>query len=141
MGKVNLKGVIVGGLVAGLVLNLCDFLTYGVVLAADMETAMQAIGRSMKDDPIWLYVVLDFLFGIWLVWLYAMIRPRYGPGPRTAVIAGLYVWVGFGVLHAISEAPMGIFPPRLSALIVAVFLLVAPLAALAGAKFYSEPSA
>jgi len=140
MGKINLKGVVLGGLVAGLVLNVFDFLMYGVVLAADMEAAMQAIGKTMKDDPIWLYVILDFLFGIWLVWLYAMIRPRYGPGPRTAVIAGLYVWVGFGVLHAISEAPIGLFTPRLSAIIVAVFLVVAPLAAVAGAKFYSEPA-
>lgn len=140
MGKINLKGVVLGGLVAGLVLNAFDFLIYGVVLAADMEAAMQAIGRTMVDDPIWLYVLLDFLFGIWVVWLYAMIRPRYGPGPRTAVIAGLYVWVGLGVLHAISEAPLGIFTPRLSAMIVGMFLIVAPLAAVAGAKFYTEPA-
>lgn len=140
MGKINLKGVVLGGLVAGLVLNVFDFLMYGVVLAADMEAAMQAIGRTMEDDPIWLYVILDFLFGIWVVWLYAMIRPRYGPGPRTAVIAGLYVWVGLGVLHAISEAPLGIFTPRLSAIIVAMFLVIAPLAAVAGAKFYTEPA-
>lgn len=140
MGKINLKGVVLGGLVAGLVLNAFDFLIYGVVLAADMEAAMQAIGRTMVDDPIWLYVLLDFLFGIWVVWLYAMIRPRYGPGPRTAVIAGLYVWVGLGVLHAISEAPLGIFTPRLSAMIVGMFLIVVPLAAVAGAKFYTEPA-
>ncbi len=85
-------------------------------------------------------MLLDFLFGIWIVWLYAMIRPRYGPGPRTAVIAGLFVWVGLGVLHAIGEAPMGIIPTRLWLIVVAVFLVVAPLAALAGARFYSEPA-
>lgn len=140
MGTINLRGVILGGLVAGLVLNVFDFLMYGVVLAADMEAAMQAVGKSMEGQPIWLYVLLDFLFGIWIVWLYAMIRPRYGPGPRTAVIAGLFVWVGLGVLHAIGEAPMGIIPTRLWAIVVAVFLVVAPLAALAGARFYSEPA-
>lgn len=91
MGRINLKGVLLAGLIAGLVLNVFDFLMYGVVLAADMEAAMQAIGKTMEGQPIWLYVVLDFLFGIWTVWLYAMIRPRYGPGPRTAVIAGLFV--------------------------------------------------
>lgn len=140
MGTINLRGVILGGLVAGLVLNVFDFLMYGVVLAADMEAAMQAVGKSMEGQPIWLYVLLDFLFGIWIVWLYAMIRPRYGPGPRTAVIAGLFVWVGLGVLHAIGEAPMGIIPTRLWAIVVAVFLVVAPLAALAGARFYTEPA-
>lgn len=138
MGKINLQRVILGGLVAGLVLNVFDFVMYGVVLRADMEAALQAIGKTMEGQPIWLYVVLDFLFGIWLVWLYAMIRPRYGPGPRTAITAGLFVWVGLGLLHAISEAPMGIMSTRLWAIVVVVYLVAAPLAAVAGAKFYQE---
>lgn len=66
---------------------------------------------------------------------------RYGPGRRTAVIAGLFVWVGLGLLHAVAEAPMGIIPTRLWAIVVAVFLVAAPLAALAGARFYTEPAA
>lgn len=138
MGKINMQRVILGGLVAGLVLNAFDFLMYGVVLRADMEAAMQALGKTMEGQPMWLFVLLDFLFGIWIVWLYAMIRPRYGPGPRTAVLTGLYVWVGYGLLHAVSEAPMGILPTRLLAIFVVAFLAVAPLAALAGAKFYQE---
>ncbi len=140
MGKINLQKVILGGLVAGVVLNVFDFLMYAVVLADDMEAAMQGIGKTMEGQPVWLYVVLDFLFGIWLVWLYAMIRPRYGPGPRTAVIAGVYVWIGLGLLHAIGESPMGIFSTRLWMTAVAVYLVAVPLAALAGARFYSEPA-
>ena len=31
--------------------------------------------------------------GIGLIWLYAAIRPRYGPGPRTAAIAGFVMWL------------------------------------------------
>ena len=27
------------------------------------------------------------------MWLYAAIRPRYGPGPKTALMAGLAWWV------------------------------------------------
>lgn len=27
------------------------------------------------------------------IWLYAAIRPRYGPGPRTAIIAGFAMWL------------------------------------------------
>jgi hypothetical protein len=29
-----------------------------------------------------------FLIGIFAIWLYAAIRPRHGPGPKTAVCAG-----------------------------------------------------
>ena len=38
------------------------------------------------------WLTFGFLCGIVLLWLYASIRPRYGPGPKTAVIAGLAVW-------------------------------------------------
>jgi hypothetical protein len=30
-----------------------------------------------------LYIVMDFVVGILTVWLYAAIRPRYGPGPSS----------------------------------------------------------
>ena len=141
MGRINLKGVILGGIVAGIVLNVYDFLMYGVVLRAEFEAAMQAIGKTMDPNALYLYVVLDLLWGAWLVWLYAMIRPRYGPGPRTAVIAGLFVWVGLGVLHAVGESPMGIFTTGMWVKAVLAALVALPLAAIAGAKFYTEPAA
>ncbi len=47
-------------------------------------------------------------------------------------------WVLFGLLHALSEAPMGLFPQQLYVTGTAVSLVMAVLAALAGAKVYSE---
>jgi hypothetical protein len=138
MGRINVKGVIVGGLVAGLVLNVIDFLVYGMWLAPDMAAAMQAAGRPPIDNLIPLFVVVDFLFGIALVQLYAAIRPRFGAGPATAVKAGIYVWVLTGLLHAISEAPMGLLPQRLYTIGTLVSLVSFPLAAVAGARFYRE---
>jgi hypothetical protein len=138
MGRINVKGVIVGGLVAGLVLNVIDFLVYGMWLAPDMAAAMQAAGRPPIDNLIPLFVVVDFLFGIALVQLYAAIRPRFGAGPATAVKAGIYVWVLTGLLHAVSEAPMGLLPQRLYVIGTLVSLVSFPLAAVAGAKFYRE---
>lgn len=141
MGRINLKGVILGGLVAGVVLVAYDFLMYGVVLRAEFEAAMQAIGKTQDPNAIYLYVVLDLIWGVWAVWLYAMIRPRYGPGPRTALIAGLFMWVGLGVLHAVGEAPMGIFTTATWMKAVGAALVGWPLAVIAGARFYTEPGA
>lgn len=140
MGKVSLKGVIVGGLVAGLVLNVVDYLVYGVWLAKDFNDALQALGKAPADALIPLFVVLDFLYGIVLIYIYAAIRPRYGPGPRTAAWAGLIVWVLVDLLHALGEAPMGLFPARLYELGTAVRLILVPIAAVVGARFYSEPA-
>jgi len=138
MGRINVKGVIVGGLVAGLVLNIIDFLVWGVWLKEDMAAAMQSAGKGPIDNLIPLFVLLDFIYGIALVQLYAAIRPRFGAGPGTAVKAGIYVWVLTGLLHAIGEAPMGLLPQRLYTIGCLVALVAFPLAAVSGAKFYKE---
>src|SRR5713101_2552164 len=97
MGKINWSRVILGGLLAG------------VVMKQDMAAAMQALGKQpIPDSVIWVFVVWDFVMGIGLVWLYAAIRPRFGAGVKTAVIAGVAVWVFISLLRSISEAPMEI---------------------------------
>jgi hypothetical protein len=139
MGRINVKGVIVGGLVAGLVLNIVDYLVWGVWLAPEMAAFMQSAGKPPVDSLIPLFVLLDFVYGIALVQLYAAIRPRFGAGPGTAVKAGIFVWVIAGLLHAIGEAPMGLMPSRLYTIGTIVSLIALPLAAVAGARFYQEP--
>ena len=139
MGKINLKGVIIGGLVAGVVLNVVDFVLFGVILKDQMAAMMQAMGKPpmATNTMIW-YTFLDFLFGIYLVWVYAAIRPRFGAGPGTAVKAGLVAWVVSGLLHALFEGPMGMMPQNTLILVTLVALVQQPLAVVVGAKFYTE---
>src|SRR6267143_2476473 len=140
MGKINWGRVVLGGLLAGVVLNIVDFLTYGVWLKADMAAAMTALGKSpaAMDSAIPLWVALDFVSGIGLVWLYAAIRPRFGAGVKTAVIAGLALWFFIGLMSAIGEAPMGLFPQRLYTMGAIVALIKIPLASVVGAYLYTE---
>jgi hypothetical protein len=140
MGKINWRSVILGGLLAGVVLNIVDWLVYGVWLKSDLGTAMQALGKdpASMDSAIPLWVALDFVYGIGLLWMYAAIRPRFGAGPQTAVIAGLAVWFFIGLLHAISEAPMGFMPQRLMTIGTVVALVSIPVATVVGAYIYKE---
>ena len=85
-----------------------------------------------------IFVLVDFLYGIGLLWLYAAIRPRYGAGPKTAVIAGLALWVYIGLLHAIAEAPMGMMPQRVTTIGTIVALIALPVAGAVGASIYKE---
>ena len=142
MGRINVGRVVGGGLLAGLVLNVQDFLVHGVMLKADWEQAMTALGKpgAMNDQAVAVFVVIDFLIGIWALWLYAAMRPRFGPGPRTAVIAGLTAWVVFA-LFTVSQMPMGLFSTKLLLLPLAIALVVAPLAVAAGAYVYKEEEA
>ena len=138
MGRINVKGVIIGGLIAGLVLNVLDYLVWGIWLAPDINAALQSAGKKPADSLIPLFILLDFIYGIVLVYLYAAIRPRFGAGPGTALKAGLIVWIIAGLLHAIGEAPMGLLPERVYVLGTVAGLIVILLGALAGARFYRE---
>ena len=139
MGKINVARVILGGLVAGLVLNVIDFVMYGMVLKADFDNALHALGRPpVNNNMIMIFVGLDFLFGIWMVWLYAAIRPRFGAGPKTAVIAGVALWFFVFLLHAVGEAPLGLFPMRLYTIGVIVGLVQYAVAGAVGAYVYKE---
>jgi hypothetical protein len=139
MGQINMRKVIIGGLVAGVVLNVVDTVLFGIVLKDQMAAAMAALNKpAMSNAQIPWFVFLDFVCGVFLVWLYAAIRPRFGAGPGTAVKAGLIAWFAIGVLNALFMWPSALMPHNLSIITLAVYLVEAPLAAVVGAKFYTE---
>jgi hypothetical protein len=142
MGKINWGRVIAGGLLAGLVLNVFDFVIHGVVLADQWNAAMAALGKGEMSGSatVW-YVVFDFLLGIATVWLYAAIRPRYGPGPQTAACAGLFVWFIVGFLFNLAQIPSGLYPGNLLLISAVASLVSVPLATVAGAWAYKEEAA
>jgi hypothetical protein len=84
------------------------------------------------------YVVWNFLLGIALVWFYAAVRPRFGPGPKTAVITGLAVWFVVWLLGFGGTMIGGLFPTNLVVTIVIWELFEVPIATLAGAWLYQE---
>jgi len=81
--------------------------------------------------------ILWLVLGIWAVWLYAAIRPRYGPGPKTAAYAGVALWFICALADA-AWASMVPIPIGLLATIVAVYLPVIVVATVAGAWLYKE---
>jgi uncharacterized membrane protein len=143
MGKINVGRVIGGGLLAGLVINVCEYLVNGLWLARDWEEAMKALGKSGATGAaqMTIYVVWGFIMGVFAVWLYSAIRPRFGAGPKTAVIAAVAAWLPGYVLSMIPPAVMGMFPARLMLIGVAVGLIESILATQIGAYIYQEGSA
>jgi hypothetical protein len=140
MGKINWGRVVLGGLLAGVVLNIVDWLFYGVMMKQELAAAMQALGKQpgAMDSLVPLFVTLDFVTGIALLWVYAAIRPRFGAGAKTAVIAGVAVWFFVGLLHALGEGPMGLFPQKVYTVGTIVALVQYAVAGAVGAYVYKE---
>jgi hypothetical protein len=141
MRPINWARVILGGLLAGLVINAFEFVMNGVIFAQDMEAAMKALGKEVGGAQMAMFVAWGVLVGIFAVWLYAGIRPRYGAGPKTAVLAGLAVWVLGYLLASVTLIGLGLFPMRLMAIGMIVGLVEVIVATLVGARVYREEGA
>ena len=84
MGRIDMGRVMLGGLVAGVVINISEFVLNQVVLLSDMTTALARMNLPpIGGLAIPVFILLGFAGGIAAVWLYAAIRPRFGPGPMT----------------------------------------------------------
>lgn len=142
MDRINLRRVITGGLVAGLVLNVGHHVLNRVILRDEWYQAMRALTlEPISGSAIAMIIVMLFVLGIVTVWLYAAMRPRFGPGPRTAVLAGLAVWFFVSLWPAICFSLSAMFPTSLLMTSVVWRLVEIPLASLAGAWLYKEESA
>ncbi len=143
MAGINLGRVVLGGLLAGLVMNIGETILNVPILGSDWEAAMESLNRSseMGTGTLIFYIVWGFMVGIAMVWLYAAIRPRFGTGAKTAVIAGLTVWVFLWLLGFGSMAiPGGLFPTKIIVTTLMWGIFEVPIAAVAGAWLYQEGS-
>lgn len=141
MGKIDTTRVIVGGLVAGVVLNIGEFILNGVLLRERWETAMEGLGMDVYTGAdIMVMVVMTLLLGILLVWMYAAMRPRFGPGPKTAVIAAFAAWVLVYVWPFMWNSLTGLFPSDLLLISSVWGLFELPIGTVAGAWLYREGS-
>jgi hypothetical protein len=103
---INTSKVLVGGIVGGVVANVIDFIGNSFILGgmhqADMAKLNPALAAKPTGGQIAGFVIFDIAWIIATVWIYAAIRPRFGPGPKTAVYAAIASW-------AIGTSVAGIF--------------------------------
>jgi xanthosine utilization system XapX-like protein len=142
MAAINTGRVIAGGLVAGLIINVVEFVMNMFVLAGDMKAVYDKMGvAEPAGGAIGGFVVLAFLLGLLLAWVYAAIRPRYGAGPRTAVTAALMIWLGACLFPIAGWVLMGMYPLRLASIGLLYGLVEFVIGALAAGAIYQERAA
>ena len=138
MGKINVGRVILGGLLAGLLMTVSEYVLNTYVVAAETSEVLQRLGLAqISSNQIVGFVILTFVLGIVLIWIYAAMRPRFGAGVKTAVVAAVTVWL-LGMLSAAGDVIVGVMSAD-SMIVPGVWSLVETIvAAIAGAWVYQE---
>jgi|SRR5215469_1780742 len=139
MGKINLGRVILGGIVAGIIIDIIEYVLNAIVLADRWNAIIAAHNLpQFTTNAIIVFNIIGLVTGIAAVWTYAAIRPRFGEGPSTAVIAALLIWIVSYLLPDAGNVVIGLFPMSLTLVLVCVGLVEIVIATLAGAFIYKE---
>ena len=130
-------------------LVLAAFIT--LVIAVAMEVLVESmIGRNLAagrfveawalslDLPNWSWVLttsISFVNCLWMMWLYAALRPMFGVGVRTALLTSAFALV-FIAAFAVNFAVMGLLPIQVALTEIVYELVELPVAVAAGARVY-----
>ena len=129
----------IGGLVAGLIINIGEIVLNDIILGPHIEADMKRMGITPPGMGFAaLAVTFTFVFGILAVFLYAMARARFGPGPRTALLTALILWFCLYAYCGTINMLLINIPPKLILMILAWGIVEYPLGILAGAALYKE---
>lgn len=140
----NWSRVVAGGLVWAAVYSIIGGIAMVLFFARELLAELELLGRPLelnRDSVFFLSVfgvVFTVAWGIATVWFYAAIRPRYGPGPKTALIAAVGVWLLSLVAPLSHLAAFGIASPRFVAIDLPTEFVAIVAATLAGARAYRE---
>jgi hypothetical protein len=136
MTKINWRRMLLCGLLTGVV---------WIVLGAAVTSVL---GRDFANLPnnhlaapthgfLLFNGVIDLLEGISILWLYAVIRPLYGPGAKAATIAA-FGWRFIVSLGDAAWCSFGFFTPSAVIPLMIGTLPALILATITGARFYKE---
>lgn len=139
MSRINVGRVIIGGLAAGVVANALDYVINRFLLSTEAGEMIQRL--NLKPDQVEssaiAWAVADLIYGLILVFTYAAMRPRFGPGPKTAMIAALGYWLAFTAVFGALMA-MGIYTQQAYIKTSALSVVSSIVPALVGAWLYKE---
>jgi hypothetical protein len=142
---INTSKVVVGGLAAGVVNNVLSGLVQGMLLGKRMMDEMVAAAPSLQGKgegtmTMVCRILTGFVIGMLITWLYAAMRPRFGPGPKTAFLAGFVVWL-CGFIFYMDWLYVGMMSVGLYAIVSVAMLVICAITGWVGGMIYKEDAA
>ena len=144
MTKINYGRLFVGGLIASVLLFLSDGFLHEQVFKQYWEYVYQGLG-STPPDPSHTWALLYFFIfelgrGFLAIFLYVLMRPFYGAGPKTAVLSAVVAWLAFSVAAPAEFIPLGFYSRRLWVMVAVAQLVTSILTNLLAAWIYRDPA-
>jgi hypothetical protein len=136
--RINRKRALLGGLVAGIVICL-SAITMVPVVGNEMDLALARFNLPpLSPEAMVFFTFVSLTFGQILVWSYAAVLPRFGPGPKTAIIVALVIWVQAYLFSNVSMVFYGFMPVKLTVIGTVWGLGEILVAGIIGTRFYRE---
>ena len=143
MGGINIGRWLAGGGVAGLIMWVIEGAA-STLYMADMQAALEAHNLAAMEMSAWTVIftlAVSLLAGLVLIFLYAAARPRFGPGPKTAVIVAVVMWIGAYLFSLLGYQMLGLYPGSMLVTWGVIGIVEMIIAALVGGWIYRETSA
>jgi hypothetical protein len=138
---INWVRVLGGGLLAAVLCFVTDGFLHEKLLHADWQAvfaALHAPEPTHESGGLGWFALYDLGRGLVALFLYAAMRPRFGPGPKTAACAGTVAWLAISLTTPAQFIPLGFLSTGLWIKAAAYQLVTSILATLAGAALYKE---
>ncbi len=144
MTRINFGRLFIGGLIASILLFLSDGFLHEQVFKQYWEWVYQSLGAKPPESAHAMSMVYFFIFelgrGFGAIFIYALMRPFYGPGPKTAVLSAIAAWLAFSVTAPAEFIPLGFYGRRLWVMVAAAQFVTSIVANLLAAWIYKEPA-
>jgi hypothetical protein len=142
MNRIRTTRLFLAGLATLLAFILIELIWEGVigpVLLGDIPGVMRSLplnsSWSFRNEAFNLFIALLNCF--MMIWLYASLRPMFGVGTHTALIASAFAFV-FVFAFELNYANLGFFSFRLALLDALNLVIELPLAMITGALVYES---
>jgi len=129
--------------VAGIVFIIVELILEGLInilfKVNERDLLLQAFSDITLSGTRYHIVNISYLlaFCIFIMWIYAVIRSKFGAGPKTAIIACVIYMFAY-LLFAVNHVNMNIFPLKLSLISFGLSVIELPIAVLVGTQFYKD---
>lgn len=143
MTKINFGRLFIGGLIASILLFVTDGFLHENIVKQYWEFLYQGLGGKAPEGHA-TSMVYFFIFelgrGFAAIFLYALMRPFHGPGPKTAILAAIAAWLAFSVTAPAEFIPLGFYGRRMWLIIAGYQLVTSIVTNLLAAWIYRDPA-